>query len=38
MAELAILGGQPLRKEPYPPWPVYDQRDIDAVTRVIQYL
>lgn len=36
MTELAILGGHPVRTEPYPAWPVYDQRDIDAVSAVIQ--
>ena len=36
MSELAILGGTPARTESYPEWPVHDQRDIDAVTRVIQ--
>ncbi len=36
MSELAILGGAPIRVEPYPEWPVYDQRDIDAVTNVIK--
>lgn len=36
MSELAILGGTPIRAEPYPEWPVYDQRDIDAVTNVIK--
>lgn len=35
MSTLAILGGEPIRKEAYPDWPVHDQRDIDAVTRVI---
>ncbi|MFW6357779.1 MAG: DegT/DnrJ/EryC1/StrS family aminotransferase [Chroococcales cyanobacterium] len=34
--KLAILGGKPVRTEPYPPWPVFDQRDIEAVTTVIQ--
>lgn len=33
---LAILGGEPIRKEPYPPWPEYDERDIAAVTSVIK--
>ncbi len=33
---LAILGGEPVRTEPYPPWPVYDERDIAAVTQVIE--
>jgi len=36
MSKLAILGGEPTRKEPYPSWPVHDERDIQAVTRVIE--
>jgi dTDP-4-amino-4,6-dideoxygalactose transaminase len=36
MSELAILGGPKTRTEPYPDWPVWDQRDIDAVTEVIK--
>jgi dTDP-4-amino-4,6-dideoxygalactose transaminase len=36
MSELAILGGPKTRLEPYPQWPVWDQRDIDAVTDVIK--
>jgi len=36
MSKLAILGGESTRKEPYPPWPVYDQRDVEAVTRVVE--
>jgi dTDP-4-amino-4,6-dideoxygalactose transaminase len=36
MSTLAILGGEPARKEAYPEWPVHDQRDIDAVTRVVE--
>ena len=36
MSELAILGGPKTRTEPYPDWPVWDQRDIDAVTAVIK--
>jgi dTDP-4-amino-4,6-dideoxygalactose transaminase len=36
MSQLAILGGEPVRKEPYPAWPVYDERDIQAVTAVVQ--
>lgn len=35
MSELAILGGPKVRPEPYPAWPVWDQRDIDAVTEVV---
>jgi dTDP-4-amino-4,6-dideoxygalactose transaminase len=36
MSKLAILGGEPVRKEPYPEWPVHDERDIEAATRVIK--
>ena len=36
MSELAILGGPKTRKEPYPQWPIWDQRDIDVVTEVIK--
>jgi dTDP-4-amino-4,6-dideoxygalactose transaminase len=36
MSELAILGGPKTRTEPYPQWPIWDQRDIDAVTEVVK--
>jgi dTDP-4-amino-4,6-dideoxygalactose transaminase len=36
MSELAILGGTPARSEPYPPWPVHDERDVAAVTAVVK--
>ena len=36
MSELAILGGSKTRTEPCPKWPVWDQRDLDAVTEVIK--
>jgi len=36
MSELAILGGPKTRTEPYPAWPVWDERDIQAVTAVIK--
>lgn len=36
MSELALFGGPRTRTEPYPAWPVWDQRDIDAVTEVIR--
>ena len=36
MSDLAALGGPPVRTEPYPDWPVYDERDIQAVTNVIK--
>lgn len=36
MSKLALLGGEPVRKMPYPLWPVHDEREIAAATRVIQ--
>ena len=35
MSELAILGGPKTRSKAYPAWPVWDQRDVDAVTEVV---
>ncbi len=35
-SKLAILGGQPLRTKPYPHWPVWDQRDQDAILPVLK--
>ncbi len=36
MATLAINGGAPVRSKPFPTWPMWDQREIDAVTEVIK--
>lgn len=36
MPELAIFGGVKTRPVPYPAWPVFDERDIDAVTAVVK--
>lgn len=36
MSELAILGGSKTRTEPYPEWPVWDERDVLAVTDVVR--
>jgi dTDP-4-amino-4,6-dideoxygalactose transaminase len=36
MSQLAALGGVPVRTEPYPSWPVWDERDIETVTRTVQ--
>ncbi|MGD1922183.1 MAG: DegT/DnrJ/EryC1/StrS family aminotransferase [Pleurocapsa sp.] len=30
--KLAILGGTPVRTEPYPEWPIFDRRGVEAVT------
>ena len=36
MSNLALLGGTPVRSTPYPQWPVFDERDIEAVTNVVK--
>jgi dTDP-4-amino-4,6-dideoxygalactose transaminase len=36
MSELAILGGPKTRTEPYPDWPVWDERDLQAVAEVVR--
>ena len=36
MAHLAIRGGRPVRTQQYPAWPIWDQREIDAVSNVIR--
>ncbi|MBG0785248.1 MAG: DegT/DnrJ/EryC1/StrS family aminotransferase [Anaerolineaceae bacterium] len=35
MPALAVLGGAPVRTEPYPKWPVFDDRDVEAITRTV---
>lgn len=36
MSELAIFGGPMTRTEPYPAWPVWDERDLQAVMDVVR--
>ena len=36
MPHLAALGGKPVRTKAYPTWPVFDDRDIEAVSRVLK--
>ena len=36
MNQLALLGGSPIRTTPFPAYQVIDQRDIDAVTKVLE--
>ena len=36
MSELSILGGPKTRTKPYPEWPIWDERDLKAVTEVIK--
>lgn len=35
-SELAIFGGESIRKQDYPEWPVHDEREVEAVTRVVR--
>ncbi len=36
MPALAVLGGTPVRTVTYPKWPVFDDRDVEAVTRTVR--
>lgn len=36
MSRLALCGGAPVRREPYPSWPVHDERDVAAVAAVVR--
>ena len=36
MTQLALFGGEMTRSEPFPDWPVHDQRDLDAVANVVR--
>jgi dTDP-4-amino-4,6-dideoxygalactose transaminase len=36
MTELAALGGTPVRSDPYPAWPHYDDGERDGVLRVLE--
>lgn len=35
MSDLCVLGGSPIRTEPFPSWPVFDQAEIDALARTV---
>jgi dTDP-4-amino-4,6-dideoxygalactose transaminase len=35
MSKLAIRGGAPVRTEPFPAWPFYDDREREALNRVL---
>lgn len=36
MGKLALRGGKPVRTEPFPTWPVHDEREVQAVTDVVR--
>lgn len=35
MGKLAITGGRPVRRKPFPAWPVYDRQDARALQQVL---
>ena len=34
--ELAVLGGSPVRTQPFPRWPVFDERDEERLVRALR--
>ena len=36
MAQLAILGGPPLRSRPYPSWPIWDETEREALVATLE--
>lgn len=36
MASLALLGGEPVRRKPFRPWPDYRPSDIERLTKVVE--
>lgn len=36
MSQLAILGGKPVRREPFPSWPAFDEYEERAVVEVVR--
>lgn len=36
MGRLAITGGRPIRRKPFPAWPVYDRQDARALQQVLE--
>ncbi len=35
MSKLAMKGGEPLRRKPFPKWPIFDDRELDAIGKVL---
>ncbi len=36
MAHLAIAGGDPIRRTPFPRWPFWNQEEVEAVQAVVE--
>jgi dTDP-4-amino-4,6-dideoxygalactose transaminase len=36
MAKLALKGGKPVRSKPFPKWPVFDEKELEALRKVLE--
>lgn len=36
MSKLALLGGEPVRKQPFTPWPIWDKEEKEALLEVLE--
>ncbi|RLI37130.1 DegT/DnrJ/EryC1/StrS family aminotransferase [Candidatus Bathyarchaeota archaeon] len=36
MAKLALRGGEPVRRKEFPSWPIYDERELEALRAVLE--
>jgi len=36
MAKLALKGGKPIREKPFPRWPIFDDRELEALRSVLE--
>jgi len=36
LVKLALLGGEPVRRKPFPKWPVFDEREVKALLSVLE--
>lgn len=36
MVKLALKGGEPVRTKPFPKWPVFDERELEALKKVLE--
>src|SRR5437588_8851954 len=36
MSDLAILGGPKAKRKPFPPWPHYDNKEVQALKEVLE--
>jgi len=36
MVQLALKGGRPVRDKPFPKWPVFDERELEALKKVLE--